>query len=830
MMEQNLHQPSQEVNRFSLDPFRAVPMTEILESCGISVNGTGLIPCPVHKEQQPSCRVYDDHVHCFGCGFHADTIGIVRQLQGLDFWPSVNWIADTAGLPRPQRSPEAQVKYEVVQSLSDSYTRIHHDSLRDPEPALTYLESRGISRETMNGIVGYLPPKYQPPDPKGAKQAGLYSKNGNFLFSDCLVIPFLHQGRIITLYGRALDDDRIPKHIYPASTDPLMPATLFNLDACRKEDEILLADSIIDAVTFIDRGFKNTVGLFGTQGLTDARLETLKRTNVQEVVLVFDSDRNQSGQQAVLKAGEKLFQAGYQVKIISLPLTEDQEKCDPNSYFHDHSPEDFEQLPRRDFFQCLLDSVPAEGGPQVKFKCLVPVMKLVAEQPELLWKQYISTIHTRLPDFDSRKIEKELSVYVKAADESKTKAERFLPLEYVAKIRDECPVICSGRQAYRYCDGVYVPWHPEEIDQKIIQLYGPKTQPNHLHAVREFLNSVCYVRPELINPRDFLNLQNGVLHLASGELLPHSPDRFITVQVRTRFDPMATCPLWMKTLEQILPEPGARLLLAQYVGYSLTSDNSYHKGLIMLGDGANGKSVIQQVWEAVGTENCSALYLSDFKERFRLVELQDRLVNFSAEVEAKGLVDDARIKAVISGDGVTVERKNQPVFKIAPTCKIVVSCNSLPPTADRTHGYFRRWLIIPFTQTFEAAKRDRGRANRIIQTELSGVLNWAISGYKSLLKAGEFTETESSLEALQEYRRQSNPAIDFMEENVSVFEGDHPTILLQDAYRAYRVSGQKTMALKLWGRNNFRKEMERITGRLIRKTEHGRAFPGMALK
>ena len=175
----------------------------------------------------------------------------------------------------------------------------------------------------------------------------------------------------------------LPKHIYPASTDPLMPVTLWNLDACRKEKEIYLAESIIDALTLIDRGFANTAAVFGTQGLTDARLEALKRTQIEKVILVFDTDQNESGQKGALENGEKLFRARYEVEIVRLPLDDGQEKTDPNSYFQDHTADDFRELPRRDFFDCLLDTIPKEGSPHQRYKALAPILKMIAEQPEL---------------------------------------------------------------------------------------------------------------------------------------------------------------------------------------------------------------------------------------------------------------------------------------------------------------------------------------------------------------------------------------------------------------------------------------------------------------
>ena len=70
-----------------------------------------------------------------------------------------------------------------------------------------------------------------------------------------------------------------------------MPAALWNLDKCRKKETIWLCESIIDAFTLVHHGY-DAVGLFGTQGLTDARLALLKKSKVKKINVVFDSDKN----------------------------------------------------------------------------------------------------------------------------------------------------------------------------------------------------------------------------------------------------------------------------------------------------------------------------------------------------------------------------------------------------------------------------------------------------------------------------------------------------------------------------------------------------------
>jgi len=52
----------------------------------------GQILCPFHEEKTPSCRIYSDHLHCYGCGKSLDTIGYIMETQALSFIDSVKFL------------------------------------------------------------------------------------------------------------------------------------------------------------------------------------------------------------------------------------------------------------------------------------------------------------------------------------------------------------------------------------------------------------------------------------------------------------------------------------------------------------------------------------------------------------------------------------------------------------------------------------------------------------------------------------------------------------------------------------------------------------------
>lgn len=52
----------------------------------------GFIHCPFHTEKTPSCKVFTDHIHCYGCGKHLDTIGYLMETEGKSFINSVKYL------------------------------------------------------------------------------------------------------------------------------------------------------------------------------------------------------------------------------------------------------------------------------------------------------------------------------------------------------------------------------------------------------------------------------------------------------------------------------------------------------------------------------------------------------------------------------------------------------------------------------------------------------------------------------------------------------------------------------------------------------------------
>ena len=823
-MENKNHKGSSiEKDAFQLefeDYGKELSASELCERLGIEIDEGGKVLCPLHSEDKPSAHVYDDHLFCFGCGTYISPIRLVMGTNDWSYHKSVRWLEKEFGLSQSSLNGDGERYFQALEEISAVYQQIFNDSQKNPEKGIAYLEGRGLRRKKVENLVGYLPHTYQPRDRKAAERAGLISRNGNFLLAGRAVVAIKRNGRVVSVYGRALEDDHLPKHIYPVSTEPRMPAALWNLDACWREEEIWLCESIIDALTLVVEGFR-AVGLFGTQGLTDARLALLKKTKIKRVNLVFDSDSNEAGQKASLEAGERLFRAGLQVSIVRLPLKDGEKKTDVNSYVQRNGMEEFRKIPTRDYFECLLDLVPSNGSIQGRYQALKPILEVIKDQPQLTWDEYAKKVGERIPGFQKEKVLEELGSLTKGEKESGKK--KFRPLFYSRLISNAEPVLFSNGAFYRYRGGVFRYWYQEEIERIVIEILGDDAQPHQVDSVKRMLKSENFQRPELVNRSGLLNVKNGVLNLDTGEFLEHSPDFLSTVQSNVIFDPKARWTKWKIVLDQVLPEKDKQLLLSEIFGYCLTTSIAYHVAFFLLGDGANGKSVILEVLETlVGSDNCSALTLTDLKERFRLAELDGKLVNIVSEVEAKSLVDDAKFKSLVAGDVQIGERKNQDPFKFRPFAKWVIACNGLPATRDRSYGFERRVLILPFEKIIPKEQRNPNLARELIEEELSGILNWALGGYRRLRENGGFTIPEASTRALAEYKEQIDPILIFIEEHLSLT--DTGGTLLKEINEVYRrwceINGYRPVSS-----GALRKAIERELQTKAKPTNRGKSLP-----
>jgi DNA primase len=92
---------------------------ELLEMHGIETNRKGRARCCFHDDNRPSMAVFDDHVHCYACGAHADVIALAAQLYGVDNCEAIRITAELAGIAAIDNTREYQKKADMIRQKAD---------------------------------------------------------------------------------------------------------------------------------------------------------------------------------------------------------------------------------------------------------------------------------------------------------------------------------------------------------------------------------------------------------------------------------------------------------------------------------------------------------------------------------------------------------------------------------------------------------------------------------------------------------------------------------------------------------------------------------------
>lgn len=280
-------------------------------------------------------------------------------------------------------------------------------------------------------------------------------------------------------------------------------------------------------------------------------------------------------------------------------------------------------------------------------------------------------------------------------------------------------------------------------------------------------------KPKII-PIAQLNLKgfafsNGTLDYQTNKIVPHNPEYYCTIYSDVKYDPSASCPKFMNTLDiWFKGENDTKDFIQEWFGYSLSGSFKANAFLMVYSKGGEGKSTLFGVLEKlVGQHNVTSTPLTNFNSTFGLEPLIGKKLNISTESNTQSF-DTAKLKAITAGEKITVNRKNIAEIEMILPIKMMYLLNKLPEISDSSHGFKRRLLILPFLNKLSSAQQDK-RLPQKLEGELSGILNWAMKGLKRLENNNyKFTISKSMAKILNKYLTPEEVMEKFVTANIRV--------------------------------------------------------------
>ena len=208
----------------------------------------------------------------------------------------------------------------------------------------------------------------------------------------------------------------------------------------------------------------------------------------------------------------------------------------------------------------------------------------------------------------------------------------------------------------------------------------------------------------------------------------------------------------------------------------------------------------------VGRTNTASVQPAQMGSVFQRSNLEGKLLNLVTELNQKEELQDGLLKAIVSGEMMSVERKFQEVREIEPFAKHIILTNHLPRISDYSDGLFRRVSIIPLQRQFLGASADPLLINKLTG-ELDAITSRALDALGRLIdQNGNFTEPQICTAAKSAWRSDNNHIMQYLAERV--YAAPHGSISVQDMYDDYRNWFASTGLRGQLGRKQFANRVE----------------------
>ncbi|MFZ2882714.1 MAG: DNA primase, partial [Candidatus Moraniibacteriota bacterium] len=286
--------------------------------------------------------------HCFGCQKGGDIFSFVMEIEGMEFYDALKFLAERAGVELTKSAPGVVEKKNRTLEILELATKFYEIQLwkgAGKSKIINYLEERGLDDKSIKEFrLGYAPKGWRNVldflikrgyKPEEISKTGLLVekiRDKNNLdyydrFRDRIIFPICdYSGKVLGYSARVAPggDESQAKYVNSPETEIYHKSkALYGIDKAkaeiRKEDFVLLVEGNMDVIASFQAGIKNVVAVSGT-ALTSTQLDILKRYT-KNLKMLFDMD--EAGEAATRKSIKLCFAKDISVQIVELPFGKD---------------------------------------------------------------------------------------------------------------------------------------------------------------------------------------------------------------------------------------------------------------------------------------------------------------------------------------------------------------------------------------------------------------------------------------------------------------------------------------------------------------------------
>jgi putative DNA primase/helicase len=317
---------------------------------------------------------------------------------------------------------------------------------------------------------------------------------------------------------------------------------------------------------------------------------------------------------------------------------------------------------------------------------------------------------------------------------------------------------------------------------------------------------------------DYLNCQNGIVNLRTGELIPHDSNFMMSNICYAEYNPNAEPPkMWLQFLDDVTNgDKDLQEYLQKCVGYSLTGSIREQCAFFLYGLGNNGKSTfLDTISDLLGTyggnvqpETIMMRKNSDGGANSDIARLRSKRFVTTVEPNEGVRLNEGLVKQLTGGDKVTCRFLYGDEFEYSPEYKIWMGTNHKPVIRGTDTGIWRRIRLIPFEVNIPKEKVDKNLKYKL-RKELPQIFKWAVDGCIKWQKEG--LEPPKVVEdATKEYKVEMDILASFVDACIEIDYVNGKVIPAQDLFEIYVAWAKKNNEFEMTSSKFFREITKKL--------------------
>ena len=326
----------------------------------------------------------------------------------------------------------------------------------------------------------------------------------------------------------------------------------------------------------------------------------------------------------------------------------------------------------------------------------------------------------------------------------------------------------------------------------------------------QHIDGIPILMEELDCYTDYLNCQNGIINLRTGELLPHDSNFMMSRISYAEYDNSGKQPkMWLSFLNDVTNgDKELQEYLQKCVGYSLTGSIREQCAFFLYGLGNNGKSTfLDTIADLLGS------YASNVQPDTIMMRKNDSGANsdiarlkstrfVTSEEPTEGVrLNEGLVKQLTGGGKVTCRFLYGDEFEYEPEFKIWIGTNHKPIIRGTDTGIWRRIRLIPFEVNIPKEKVDKNLKYKL-RKELPQILKWAVEGCIKWQQEG-LALPKCVDQATREYKVEMDILASFMESCLEIDYVNGDLVPAQDLFNLYVAWAKKNNEFEMTSRKFF---------------------------